>query len=1035
MADTILTTLNTDKEFLQQLKTELHETLQKAQQALSEKTGKSPSTALYETAVSVVLGLTKSGKSQLFSSSEIIFKTLGIHQPHYAKAKLSHNALFIELNGDLLKPESEISWTEIAKSLTYYRPEKAMDSITIVLDIAELIQIVGSCNTPASFDALSQALNDLVQSQSVAVPVYIFITHTDRIAGFNEFFAELTPQQRQQAWGIIMPDIIQSESSPTIPIFQTRYQNFLRRLNQQQIPRLHATRNPAKRCLINEFPVQMEQLLDPCLNLLSTLFKPNTNANCRAIFFASAKQSSEPEHVVENTMNSHFALTIRNDSAEDHIDRPYFIHDILNKIIPIDYTQSREHKNHLSRQYTLRQIAYGATGFVSILLVGALFIGYWQASDYLKTTKKGLETISNESQESKNAPLTVLIPELMNLHRVQLSLLRSHVPTMIRFPRNYANNIMTQGMHDETYRIVHQLLPRLVALTQKELATPDLNPASRYQALKAYLMLATGNKLDRHFLETYLVSLMSVPSQKNKNELQDNLGFLLSEIELKPNQTLLEWEIINENRKLLSLLPRDYLGYELLRLELNHATHTYKNKVFGDVQVPLEFTHEGFALLIQEKLPTISAELSQSQWVFDEANRAQAPNSQQKLTESILRVYANKYVQWWTGFSQNIMPQHFQTLQEAENIFSQLSEDESSLTELLDVLSENTQMMPGKKLSAQLFNHHIGPKLSVYAKLDQQFLPQAAQLFRQMKTELHEINTSTNPSDTILVKTKQRFNSAYESTSLGKLFSSIEKYPYPINEILSRTAKPTWELMMQESMNQINKLWFDNVYQEYEAHLYNHYPLNKTSQTEIPIAQFNHFFSNRGTLHQFFLAHIAVFLDTSTAEWRLKEVDGLSLPLTQEMVDQLERANIIRQMFFGDKNQSPVVNFSLRSNSLAPSISAVSLDVYGQRKMDYAGSSQTMQLRWPHDPQHQQMHIISYDEAGKEQELTFNGTWALFRAIDNAQVSREDSKHYLLKFHFKDKAEVVYELTAENELNPFIPDITAQFHITHRLTA
>jgi len=1036
MAETRLSTLDKQNEFQGQLKTECHEALQKAQSQLQQQTGKGRSEALYQCALNVIIGMPCSGKSQCFASSEIIFKTQSAKHASYVKTHVSHNAVYLEASGSLLEPGHESAWPAIAKSIAHYRPEKPIDSLTVVIDIAELTQALGNCNAIPAFDALAASLTALANEQNHPIPTYVLLTHTDRIAGFSEFFSELTSQQRQQAWGIIMPDFHHTESAPMMTVFQKRYQNFLRRLNQQQIPRLHATRNAAKRCIINEFPVQIEQLYASCESLINILFTPHSRAYCRGLFFTSAKQSSEQEHMVEAMMSSRFALTIHPDSGTDKIDRPYFIHDIFNKIIPIDYTQSYGHQEHLTRQYTLRQVALVATGVVSTLLVGTLVLGYWQARDYVTRTEQGLEKISLVSKEISGQPLSEMIPELINLHNAQASILNSHIPALVRFPSNHANILLASGTANESSRLLNELLPRLVQLTEKQLADTTIPPAERYHALKAYLMLATGDKIDRHYLEKYLVSLIDSPDPKKKEILQKDLGYLLTQIDLKPNRKLFHWEVIKENRKLLTLLPRDYLGYEILRAELNNAGKDYKNPVFGNFRIPTEFTHEGFATLIQSKLSNISAELTRSQWVFDELSLGSRAPSQQKMADSILDVYSKKYIEWWTGFSRSFTPQNIRNLQDAEKIFAGLGRKHSSLSQVLDVISENTQMMPGNRVGAQLFNQYIAPKLSAFATLDQQYLPQITQLFKQIENDLHEINTSADPEFTIFTKTKLRFTAPYASTPLGRLFASANQYPFPINQILLSTAGPTWDLMMQESMSYLNKVWFDQVYNEYHTYIINQYPVNKTAKSEIPLNRFTHFFSSQGSLQTFFANNISAFLDTSHAEWRLKEVDGLSLPLTQDMVDQLERANIIREMYFGHNAKNPEAHFTLRTHELSPTFSAVAIDVYGQRAMDYSGSTKSTTLQWPNESAHPQVNIKTYDESGKENDLSFIGEWALFRAIDKAAVTRDgDGRHFLLKFAFKPEGEVVYELTADRDLNPFVPDVISQFVISHRLTA
>src|SRR5690606_36379027 len=86
--------------------------------------------------------------------------------------------------------------------------------------------------------AIKQRVQELQNQLGMTFPVYVMFTKADLIAGFTEFFDILTPEEREQVWGMTF-DVAQADSEKgVVAQFNKEFHAIINRLTQRLFSRL-----------------------------------------------------------------------------------------------------------------------------------------------------------------------------------------------------------------------------------------------------------------------------------------------------------------------------------------------------------------------------------------------------------------------------------------------------------------------------------------------------------------------------------------------------------------------------------------------------------------------------------------------------------------------------------------------------------------------------------------------------------------------------------------------------------------------------
>ncbi|UCD81812.1 MAG: type VI secretion system membrane subunit TssM, partial [Desulfobacterales bacterium] len=232
---------------------------------------------LYELPWYVIIGAPGAGKTTLLVNSGLRFplsEHLGASPIHGVGGTrncdwlFADEAIFLDTAGryttqDSHQPVDAAAWSGFLDLIKKYRPRRPINGVLVTMSMSDLLQQSAEERAQHA-KAVRQRILELYQVLGVRFPVYMLFTKCDLVAGFTDFFAQLSQEDRAQVWGETFPGEDSTQTDTYIARFETNFDELLRRLNQRTFRRIQEERDVQRRSLILDFPQQMA-LLKPAM--------------------------------------------------------------------------------------------------------------------------------------------------------------------------------------------------------------------------------------------------------------------------------------------------------------------------------------------------------------------------------------------------------------------------------------------------------------------------------------------------------------------------------------------------------------------------------------------------------------------------------------------------------------------------------------------------------------------------------------------------------------------------------------------------
>jgi type VI secretion system protein ImpL len=179
---------------------------------------------------------------------------------------------------------------------------------------------------------------------------------------------------------------------------------------------------------------------------------------------------------------------------------------------------------------------------------------------------------------------------------------------------------------------------------------------------------------------------------------------------------------------------------------------------------------------------------------------------------------------------------------------------------------------------------------------------------------------------------------------------------------------------------------------------------------------FGRVFGTGGLIDAFFKTYLSPIIDTARPTWRWID-ETIGIP--DEVLEQFQRASVIREAFFTGGGQIPAVEFELKPQSMDSRVDQLILDLGGQI-LDYRhGPLRSQRLRWPPPDGPARVRLVFTDSSGGGPSLTEEGPWAWFRVLDRSGLKATDQPE-LFNLTLKIAGmSARFELRAISVRNPF----------------
>jgi len=1004
----------------------------------------------------LVIGASNAGKTSLIQQTKLNF----IPSKHLATAQqdesqdnkrcnwwLCDKAILLDIPGNYLATEnSSITWQKFLNVANKYFRQKAPAGIILTLSLADWSKL-NKTEQQTFSQKLRQNLLLLSKQLKNRCPVYLVFTHLDQIRGFIEFFSDLGVEERQQPWGLNFNNS-QFTSELSLPgLFKTQFNQLLKRLHSRVIWRAQQERNIDRRALIQNFPWQLESQKESLANLiyqLGDILGLQNKLPLQGIYFVSNVQQGVAIDCIPKTPASELIpATPETIFTQNKVQATYFSQQLWQQII-FATTNTLLLPVKPPIRTKLRFSVYA--GSALLILSSSLLMAY-EFNSKVKTIRAAEASFANYRLQVNQLPpnttnLTAILPSLNALQQTVAQLEQANLPWLIQdFHRQ--KTLLTLAEQNYRQILLHYYLPSLREMLETTLTTSS-DPNLLYSTLKTYLMLGDSSHFDATLLRNWFIAYWQI-TFKNNPALQDKLLIHLDALLTQPfSVSALNQNLIAQTRTTLNATPDFQLAYIILKnqpenqknmaLQFDSKQQAANfNKIFisfNHAIIPAIFTAKQFSTVYFKQIAQACNAADHGDWVLGlNLHLDNSLTNKNELMTKVRELYLQDYAKYWQFFLSNLAISGWQDWQQAQDAITILADKKSPMTAICQNIVNNTtldKLIGSNNLSPadlQLIQNNLTNQFHLMK--DPSDIMQLAAT--QLKSYLGAILASHDDNKAAYLAAKLRFTSMALNDPIQQIANLASSLPEPFQDWLNSLASNTWRLILVHATDYLNQSWHDEVANYFTTNLQNRYPLLKTSTQDISLDSFSKFFGPQGIIDHYTDTYLNSFIDKSQAQWRYRVLNGQTINLAPALLSQLERAALIRTMFFS-ANQQLAVTFSLLPVALESDVKSISLNINGQTFEDKHHEHITPHfITWPtlSKPEAVTLTFVSY--AGDTVNKTENGPWALFRLLDQTNLQALDNtKNFQLTFDLNGYA-ARYQLLAGNMINPFIPGIVNGF--------
>ncbi len=1054
---------------------QLRERFEEATAALKQQRRSGHS--LYELPWYVIIGAPGSGKTTALVNSGLHFPLeqrsgrgalRGVGGTRNCDWWFTDEAVFLDTAGRFTTQDSDAGadaagWLEFLSLLRKYRARRPINGVILTVSAQDLM--TQHADSRESYVAAARRrLNELNRELRIQLPVYVMVTKCDLVAGFTEYFDDLTQEGRAQVWGVTFP-YEQTVKADAPRAYPAEFDALIGRLNARLFGRLEEERDAARGTKVFGFPQQMAALRDLLAQFVTDVFASTRfdqqQVLLRGVYFTSGTQEGTPIDRLLGAIGRRFAVTPEAVMSSGGRGKAYFIERFLKDILLAESGLAGINRGFEVRKAAAQLGAYAAMALFAVVAVTLLSISYVRNRDYVTQVGGDVARLSQVPPVGAAASLESVLPRLDAVRAVSDSAnrYREHAPWAMRWGLFQGNSLGNAARDAYMRELDGALLPQVAARIKERLVDYVPEPEKLYEYLKAYLMLGEPEHLDKDQLK-FIADLewkgLDAADTEAGAALSQHFGNLLQyEDELRPIE--LDQSLVAQARSTIrqasigGLIYRQVrLGYasdtsRALRLDVAAgvgAERVLRRRSGLPLSQPVMsiYTKPVFTEITSRGTSELVKQIASDQWVWGEGGAPRVGSA--AIATEFNDLYEKDYIAFWDGIVKDIEPVSMATLGSTKDALGILAGPTSPLRGLLKTIDEQTFLVkPPDPASAKpgiastfdnVFNRGkqaiglstVAPGTKVTAHFaaihrlvsaDQGAAPidSVIDKLKQVQQRLEPVGPAvggTNLTDPAAIN------------SVGELVNALKReataLPPSIAAIVNQVADRTAVTIRRGVSGTLETRYREEVVRECREVVQDRYPFVAASSVDVPLADFGRVFGYNGVYDRFFKNELEPLVDTSRTPWAWRaDASGVSVGPSATMLRQFESAQRIREMFFRPGGQESEVRFRLTPTALDADVTRFLLEVDGQTVEYRHGPERSVPATWP--GQSAGPAAVTFEmRAGGRPNAAFQGTWAWFRLLDSARTSRETEVRSELSF-VRDGHEAKVRLEAASIRNPF----------------
>lgn len=1028
-----------------------------ALQLLKTPTGKSRgSQYLYELPWYAIIGAPGSGKTTALINSGLHFplaERLGKHAIKGVSGTrdcdwwFSDEAVLLDTAGRYTTQDSHqqvdaSAWHGFLQLLKKYRPRRPLNGVFVAVSVGDLMrQTEEEIRQHAT--AVRQRIMELNGQLGVQLPVYVLFTKTDLLAGFTDFYANLSEDERGQVWGeTFAPGVGVQDLPQHLDQFRLAYDELVDRLLQRRLKRMQEERDLQRRAAIFDFPQQMMLLKSSALQFLETTFAVSRYEEpflLRGVYFSSGTQEGTPIDRVLSALASSFRLERQAVPMMSGRGKSFFLGKLLKQVV-FSEADLVGVDPKIERRYRLLSLgAYAATAGVVAIAVVCWFVSLTANKLALAEVEKHVAAFraSNAVGTDTRSGFVALLPKLNALTDAR------EVYRQVGWSGGfglYQGDKIEAGVNVAYEKLLRDNFLPLVVVRLKERMQGDegANLDVLYQLLRVYLMFGDPKRMDIKVAQPWVKLDWEHQFSTDPETQAQLLTHLDNLLALDLDSAPIDNSFVTSVRNKLTQVPLVNQVYSRFKSEAlfdhdhdvilagqlapngDRVFSAANGKGLDSLIVPGLFTGYGYTDWFLKKGMDYVKEAASQNWVLG-VSATDTVLELDRLYGDFKRLYLADYQKTWDGVLTAVKFRPQPSTTQLVDTLDLLSRPDSPLKLLLELVEKNTSL---SKLSANLadsLTKAAGGGLAVPEAATQKLLAMAKQgdsgidpvkaleaYFEPFNLQVRGAADRPAPIASTLTSLKNLHDYLMQigaaSNAGGQALSTeaakaagggidpiqaakmeFARLPGPIAASLNALTATGGQQIKTGAKGQLNDLLKTSVSLPCKAALTGRYPFAKNTPQDVLMADFGKVFAANGVVDQFFNTNLKAFVDTAQVQWRELASDN-ALGLAPASIRQFQIAAKIRDAFFPNGGAVPQVQFELKPLTLDDRIGTFRLNVEGQELVYRHGPEQLTKFQWPGTNNSAGVRVVFEALDGKQVSRTKEGAWALFRMLDEFNI-------------------------------------------------
>jgi type VI secretion system protein ImpL len=1047
---------------------------------------------LYELPWYVLIGPPGSGKTTALVNSGLKFPlsrgatpaaVAGVGGTRYCDWWFTEDAVLIDTAGRYTTQDSDAksdkqSWLAFLDLLKKNRPRQPINGVLVAISLEDLMTLPPADIT-AHANAIRARLLELHDRLKVDFPVYALFTKGDLVAGFMEYFQNLTDEGRRQVWGAtFQTDDKTRNLVGNVPI---EYDDLVERLNYDLTDRLQDEPAPSNRVLLYGFPTQIAALKRPIFDFLNQIFEPtryHANATLRGFYFTSGTQHGTPIDRLIGALARSFGGEQVGAQAYSGHGKSFFLTDLILKVIIGEAAWVSTDRGAVRRARIIKASVYATIAAFFVLTAGAWWVSYLRNKDLIAQTQFAVADYSQQAgpyaHETVIADhaLDKVYPLLFRLSIMPNGYANRNLPTLLPATFGLSQRARLQNSAEQVYHVALERLfrPRLAYRLEEvlECNSAKANPEFIYEALKVYLMIGGLAPTDRDLILGWMRNDWSenlYPGAGNADGRKVLEEQLVAMLDLEGSDAplfTLNGPLVANCQAVLARLNVAERAYQLLKSHSNQsiapdwvaARHGGQDfpvvfEASGDsintIRVPGFFTYAGFQRAFIEKLPTIKEQLQRDNWVLGDIGKQTPITSQyDNLVPDMLALYGRDFIAAW---QQGLAKLRMRNLNDKPTYaaLNAVAAPTSPLRLLLESIRDETALTreraPAKDGATKDGKDNKEPPKAALlgpqggapgAAIEDRFRPfqlvfeggGSRSLIDAVIANLAEIN---NIQRRIALNPAQEQQATSELRApVASLKSNALLMPLPFRDMLLAAVGSFEKGIAGETYAQISNSLGNTVISACK-NVTGRYPLVKNAREEIPLAEFGRVFGGDGYFYRFFNDYLRTYVDLTQRPWKWRQGNPVASLMSADTLREFQLADDIRQAFFPTNGNQASINLVVTPPFLAAGqiakLEVGGLPVTSSKEANPA----PVAVMWPGAGGRTAVSLAQDPpKAGVSPSVEEGGTgpWALFRLLDKSQ--RTQRGNGITATWILGAQDVSFQIATQNFPNPLqLPALTA----------